>query len=61
MAKEVVADRVSAYPVPLDPDRPEAAIDVVVRVVLSHVMQPSASPAETAAALAWICSRMLRE
>jgi AcrR family transcriptional regulator len=61
VAKEVVAERVSAYPVPLDPDRLDAAIDVVVRVVLSHVMQPSASPAETAAALAWICSRVLRK
>ena len=61
VAKEVVAERVSAYPVPLDPDRLDAAIDVMVRVVLSHVMQPSATPAETAAALGWICSRLLRE
>jgi hypothetical protein len=33
---------------------------MVVRVVLSHVMQPSGSPEETAADLAWIASRVLR-
>jgi uncharacterized MAPEG superfamily protein len=30
-----------------------------VRVVLSHVMAPSASPAETSAAVAWIAARLL--
>jgi hypothetical protein len=29
-------------------------------VVLSHVMQPSGPPAETAADLAWLASRVLR-
>jgi hypothetical protein len=47
--------------VPLGADRLDAAIDTVVRVVLSHVMQPSGSPAETSAALAWIASRVLRD
>jgi len=60
-AKQVVVERVSAYTVPLDEERLDAAIDMVVRVVLSHVMQPSASPAETASALAWISSRVLRD
>jgi len=60
-AKDVVTERVSAYPVPLDAERLDAAIDMVVRVVLSHVMQPSASPAETSDALAWIASRVLRD
>jgi AcrR family transcriptional regulator len=60
-AKHVVTERVSGYDVPLDPARLDAAIDMVVRVVLSHVMQPSASPAETAAALSWIASRVLRD
>ena len=41
-AKDVVAERVSAYAVPLDAERLDPAIDMVVRVVLSHVMQPSA-------------------
>ncbi len=60
-AKHVVTERVTGYDVPLDADRLDAAIDMVVRVVLSHVMQPSASPADTSAALAWIASRVLRD
>ncbi|QZY29216.1 TetR/AcrR family transcriptional regulator [Nocardioides coralli] len=58
-AKQVVGERVAAYDVPLDVHHREAAIDMVVRVVLSHVMQPSASPPETAADLAWVASRVL--
>jgi hypothetical protein len=58
-AKQVVGERVAAYDVPLDGHHLDAAIDMVVRVVLSHVMQPSGSPAETAADLAWVASRVL--
>jgi AcrR family transcriptional regulator len=58
-AKTVVAERVRTYDVALD-ERLEPAIDMVVRVVLSHVMQPSGSPEATAADLAWIASRVLR-
>ena len=43
-AKLVVAERVAPYDVGLDAAHLEAAIDMVVRVVLSHVMQPSATP-----------------
>ena len=59
-AKLVVAERVAPYDVGLDDVRLEAAIDMVVRVVLSHVMQPSATPEATAADLAWIAARVLR-
>lgn len=59
-AKAVVVDRVAPYDLQLEPDRLEAAIDMVVRVVLSHVMQPTASPQRTAADLAWIADRVLR-
>lgn len=59
-AKQVVTERVAAYDLPLGPRRSDAAIDMVVRVVLSHVMQPSGAPEETAADLAWIASRVLR-
>jgi AcrR family transcriptional regulator len=58
-AKAVVVDRVAPYDVELTPTRLDAAIDMVVRVVLSHVMQPSASPERTAADLAWIADRVL--
>jgi AcrR family transcriptional regulator len=59
-AKLVVAERVAPYDVGLEARRLEAAIDVVVRVVLSHVMQPSAAPSETADDIAWIAARVLR-
>jgi len=58
-AKAVVVERVAPYDVPLAPAQLEAAIDMVVRVVLSHVMQPSASPARTAGDIAWIAARVL--
>jgi len=59
-AKVVLHERVAAYDVGLGPDALDAAIDMVVRVVLSHVMQPSAAPAHTAEDIAWIAGRVLR-
>lgn len=59
-ARGALAERVVAYRVPLSGDRLSAAIDLVVRAVLSHVMQPSDTPARTADALAWIAGRILR-
>jgi AcrR family transcriptional regulator len=58
-AKIVVSERVTPYDVGLDAAHLEAAIDMVVRVVLSHVMQPSGSPAETADQIAWVAARVL--
>ena len=59
-AKLVVAERITLYDVGLDARHLAAAIDVVVRVVLSHVMQPSASPADTSDDIAWIAARVIR-
>jgi len=59
-AKVVVSERVAPYDIGLDAAHLEAAIDMVVRVVLSHVMQPSASSADTADDIAWIAARVLR-
>ena len=59
-AKLVVGERVAPYDVRLDADKLDAAIDMVVRVVLSHVMQPTDTPRETAADIAWIAARVLR-
>ncbi len=59
-AKAVVADRVAPYDVELTPTQLDAAIDMVVRVVLSHVMQPSGPAERTADDLAWIAARVLR-
>ena len=58
-AKAVIAERITPYDVALDGPHLDAAIDMVVRVVLSHVMQPSGDPAETAEAIAWIAARVL--
>jgi len=60
-AKLVVAERVAPYDVGLAGARLDAAIDMVVRVVLSHVMQPSAGPEATAADVAWIADRVLSD
>lgn len=59
-AKVVVVDRVAPYDVGLGDEELDAAIDMVVRVVLSHVMQPSGPPAATAADIAWVAARVLR-
>ncbi|GAA4123998.1 TetR/AcrR family transcriptional regulator [Nocardioides fonticola] len=58
-AKEVIAARVEPYEHPLTAEQTDAMIDIVVRVVLSHVMQPSAAPTQTADAVAFIAARVL--
>ena len=60
VAKVVISDRIEPYDIDLDRKHLEAAIDAVVRLVLSHVMQPSATPADTADDIAWIAERVLR-
>lgn len=59
-AKLVVAEGLASYDLPLEDHHVDVAIDVVVRVVLSHVMQPSGSPAETADGIAWLAGAALR-
>jgi AcrR family transcriptional regulator len=59
-AKQVVRLRVAAYPIALDERHLEAAIDMVVRLVLSHVVHPIGTPAATADDIAWIAGRTLR-
>jgi AcrR family transcriptional regulator len=60
-SKAVIVERVAPYDVELSPTQLDAAIDAVVRVVLSHVMQPSASPERTADDVAWIAGRVLSQ
>ncbi|MGC4109786.1 MAG: TetR family transcriptional regulator [Nocardioides sp.] len=57
---EAVRARVAAYRIDLDADRLDAAIDMVVRLVLSHVVHPGGTPAATADGIAWISERTLR-
>lgn len=58
-ATVMLRGRVRAYGPSLDAAQLDVAIDVVVRTVLSHIMQPSDTPARTADALAWMASRVL--
>jgi AcrR family transcriptional regulator len=58
-AKGVIATRLETFELPLTRRQLSAGIDVVVRVVLSHVMQPSGSPRRTADDIAWIAGRVL--
>jgi AcrR family transcriptional regulator len=58
-AGEMIRSHVASYDVDLPGDRVEVLIDMVVRLVLSHVMQPTAQPAQTAETIAWIAGRVL--
>jgi len=59
-ATQAVRGRVAAYRLPLDDHHLDAAIDMVVRLVLSHVVHPTGEPADTADDIAWISGRTLR-
>ncbi len=59
VAKEVVLKHVRQFDVDLAEDQLDAAVDTVVRVVLSHVMQPSGDPSRAADAIGWIADRVL--
>jgi AcrR family transcriptional regulator len=59
-ATEAVRARVTAYPIDLDDRHLDAAIDMVVRLVLSHVVHPIGKPADTADDIAWISEKTLR-
>ncbi len=58
-SKSVITERVGVYRLGLTPTELDSAIDLIVRVLLSHVMAPSGTPARTAADLALITSRVL--
>ncbi len=59
-AKDVIAARITRFPdLGMTPAELDAAIDAIVRLVLSHVMQPGHAPARTADDLAWIVARVL--
>ncbi len=59
-AKGVIVARITRFPDPgLSPAETDAAVDAIVRLVLSHVMQPGGLPARTADELAWIVARVL--
>jgi len=59
-ANDAVRRRVIRYPLDLDEGLLDAVIDMVVRLVLSHVVHPTGTPADTADDIAWISGRTLR-
>ncbi|XVV00297.1 TetR family transcriptional regulator [Actinosynnema sp. CA-248983] len=59
-AKEVVGDRLAGYAVALPEPELTATVDLVVRTILSHVMQPDARPQATADGIALVAARLLR-
>ncbi|MGN6160240.1 MAG: TetR/AcrR family transcriptional regulator [Marmoricola sp.] len=58
-ARIMITEHVLTYDLPLERERLDTLIDMVVRLVLSHIMQPGGSPKETAAAIAWIAAQVL--
>ncbi len=59
-AKSVIIERLGRFPdLGFDGEQLDAATDAIVRLVLSHVMQPGGDPARTADHLAWIVGRVL--
>lgn len=58
-AGDMIRSHVGDYDVSLPPERLDRLVDMVVRLVLSHVMQPAGDPADTAADIAWIAARVL--
>ena len=60
-AKMVVADHLTRYDLDLTDDQKVFAIDAIVRIVLSHVMQPSGPAGEAADGVAWIARRVLHQ
>lgn len=60
-ATVLIAERIpQRYPdLGLEDDHLAAAIDSIVRLVLSHVMRPGKPPSEAAADISWIAGRVL--
>jgi AcrR family transcriptional regulator len=59
-AHGLVRRHLDTYDHGLDEDRIDPLVDMVIRLVLSHVTSPSTSPQETADNIAWIAERVLR-
>jgi AcrR family transcriptional regulator len=60
VAGDMIRSHVAHYEVDLPEERVQSLIDLVVRLVISHVMQPAESPEATAADIGWIAAQVLR-
>jgi len=61
LAKAAIGDRLAPMAQHVGRRHTETVVDVVVRTVLSHVMQPGRPPRATADDLAWAVDRLLAE
>jgi AcrR family transcriptional regulator len=59
-ARVLIRGHLSSYDVTLPEDRVDALVDMVIRLVLSHVTSPSGTPEQTADDIAFIAERVLR-
>ena len=55
----VIAQRLSSYPMSVSARELQSAVDAIVRLTLSHVMAPGATPAETAAQIGGLAELLL--
>jgi AcrR family transcriptional regulator len=55
----LIRGHLAAYDVPLTQDRVDALVDMVIRVLLSHVTAPGGSPEKTADDIAFIAQQVL--
>jgi AcrR family transcriptional regulator len=60
-ARGLIRGHLASYEVPLPDDRIDAWVDMVIRLVLSHVTAPSSPPAKTADDIAWIAQQVLHQ
>ena len=56
----LIRGHLAAYDVGLTEERTEALVDMVIRLLLSHVTAPGATPERTADDIAWIAAQILR-
>lgn len=59
VTKDVLGRRLRDYEIGMEEQEFQAAVDMLVRVVLSHVMHPTADPQRTADDIAWLGARVL--
>ena len=48
------------FATPLDPEQLQVAVDAIIRLVLSQIMQPGKKPAEAADDIAWVAAAVIR-
>lgn len=60
-AHGLVRRHLGSYDHGLDEELIDPLVDMVIRVLLSHVTTPNGSPQETADKIAWIAARVLRK